>query len=276
MSHLLIFGLGYTAARLAIVLRAQGWRVTGVTRDGREGSLRWGDAGISHAINSATHILSSVPPATGDPVLDQYGPHLCAWRGQWLGYLSTTGVYGDTQGAWVDEESALGRSARSSPRSTAEVAWRSLNAHAPVHIFRLPGIYGPFGRSALDRVRAGRAHRIANIGAHVFCRIHVDDIVSTLIASLTQPATQLAIYNVSDDEPAPGNDVIEFACDLLKQPYPPLLPLDEANLVPIARSFYTSGWRRVRNAKIKRDLGVTLRYPTYREGLVACLQEELT
>jgi nucleoside-diphosphate-sugar epimerase len=276
MSHLLIFGLGYTATRLTAALRALGWRVTGITRDGREGSLRWGDADILRAIDTATHILSSVPPATGDPVLNQYGPILCKWRGQWLGYLSTTGVYGDTQGAWVDEESALGLSARSSPRSAAEGAWRDLSAQAPVHIFRLPGIYGPFGRSALDRVREGRAHRIANIGAHMFCRIHVDDIVGTLIASLVKPAVQQAIYNVSDDEPAPGNDVIEFACDLLHQAYPPLLPLHEANLVPIARSFYTSGWRRVRNDKIKRDLGVVLRYPTYREGLVACLHEDMT
>jgi nucleoside-diphosphate-sugar epimerase len=274
MSHLLIFGLGYTAARLATALRALGWRVTGITRDGRDGSLRWGDAEIFQAINEATHILSSVPPATGDPVLDHYGSILSNWRGQWLGYLSTTGVYGDTQGAWVDEESALSLSARSSPRSVAEAAWRSLNAQTPVHIFRLPGIYGPFGRSALDRVREGRAHRIANIGAHVFCRIHVDDIVSTLIASLAQPVAHLSIYNVSDDEPAPGNAVTEYACDLLKHPYPPLLSLDAANLSPMARSFYTSGWRRVRNDKIKRDLGVTLRYPTYREGLLACLNEE--
>jgi nucleoside-diphosphate-sugar epimerase len=271
---MLIFGLGYTATRLATALLALGWRVTGITRDGRDDSLRWGDADIFPAIKNATHILSSVPPASGDPVLGQYGSALCSWRGQWLGYLSTTGVYGDTQGAWVDEESALGSSARSSPRSAAEAAWRSLPAQTPVHVFRLPGIYGPFGRSALDRVREGRAHRIANVGAHVFCRIHVDDIVSTLIASLIKPATDLSIYNVSDDEPAPGNAVTEYACDLLKRPYPPLLSLDAAGLAPMSRSFYTSGWRRVRNDKIKRDLGVTLRYPNYREGLLACLNEE--
>lgn len=276
MNHLLIFGLGYTAARLSIALRGLGWRVTGITRDGRLGSLRWGDPNISAAIASATHILSSVPPANGDSVLDHYGPDLTAWRGVWLGYLSTTGVYGDTQGAWVDEESPLGVSTRSSPRALAEAAWRQLEVPAPVHVFRLPGIYGPHGRSALDRVREGRAHRIADMSAHIFCRIHVDDIVTTLIASLLQPAPCMTIYNVSDDEPAPGNAVTEYVCDLLNAPYPPLLPLEQAGLSPMAQSFYTSGYRRVRNDKIKRDLGVTLRYPDYRQGLLACLTEEIS
>jgi nucleoside-diphosphate-sugar epimerase len=274
MSHLLIFGLGYTATRLATQLRGLGWQVSGVTRDGRNGSLRWGDSAIAPRIASATHILSSVPPATGDPVLDQYGASLRNWRGTWLGYLSTTGVYGHTQGAWVDEDSPLNDSIRSTPRALAEAAWRALDTLAPVHIFRLPGIYGPGGRSALDRVREGRAHRIADLGDHVFCRIHVDDIVTTLIASLTHPAGPMTIYNVSDDAPASGNAVIEYTCDLLALPYPPLLPLDDAGLSAMARSFYTSGWRRVRNNKIKHDLGVVLRYPTYREGLVACLKEE--
>jgi nucleoside-diphosphate-sugar epimerase len=275
MSHLLIFGLGYTATRLSVALRRLGWRVTGITRDGRDGSLHFGDTAISAAITSATHILSSVPPASGEPVLDLYGADLAVWHGAWLGYLSTTGVYGDTQGAWVDEESPLGTSTRSSPRALAETAWRQLAAQSPVHVFRLPGIYGPHGRSALDRVREGRAHRIADAGAHVFCRIHVDDIVATLVASLLRPASCMTIYNVSDDEPAPGNAVTEYACDLLKTPYPPLLPLNKTELSPMARSFYTSGYRRVHNDKIKRDLGVTLRYPDYRKGLLACLMEEI-
>ncbi len=279
MSHLLIFGLGYTAARLAVALRAVGWRVTGITRDGRNGTLCWGDAAIESAIFDATHILSSVPPADmGDPVLVQYGDSLRSWRGSWLGYLSTTGVYGDTRGGWVDEKSPLNDATRSAPRAQAEAAWRSLTSLTNVHIFRLPGIYGPGGRSALDRVREGRAHRIdlqaSGLGGHVFCRIHVDDIVATLIASMQQPAEALAIYNVSDDEPASGTAVTEYACDLLSLPYPPLQPLNRADLSPMAQGFYTSGWRRVKNDKIKRDLGIRLRYPTYREGLRACLEED--
>jgi hypothetical protein len=274
MSHLLIFGYGYTAARLATQLRASGWQVTGVTRSGREGTLCWGDTAVESAIASASHILSSVPPEGGDPLLLRHGAKLQAWRGTWLGYLSTTGVYGDTQGAWVSEASPLLQSVRSSPRAEAEAAWRQLPSEAPVHIFRLPGIYGPGGRSALDRVREGRVHRIADMPEHVFCRIHVDDIVIALVASLLRPAAALAIYNVSDDEPASGNTVTEFACDLLGQPYPPLLPLDAAGLSAMARSFYASGFRRVDNTKIKRDLGVVLRYPSFREGLRACLDEE--
>jgi nucleoside-diphosphate-sugar epimerase len=274
MSHLLIFGMGYTATRLATQLRAQGWQVTGITRDGRNDSLCWGNSAIEAAIASSTHILSSVPPAIVDPVLDQYGSSLSHWRGAWLGYLSATGVYGDARGDWVDEASPLSDTSRNTPRALAEAAWRMFNSAAPIHIFRLPGIYGPGGRSALDRVREGRAHRIANLGDHVFCRIHVDDIVSSLIASLHHPAGPMTIYNVTDDEPAPGNAVVEYACDLLGLPYPPLLPIEEAGLSAQARSFYTSGWRRVRNDKIKRDLGVPLRYPTYREGLLACLNAE--
>ncbi len=277
MSHLLIFGYGYTAARLATALRAEGWHVTGITRSGRDNTLAWGDPKIDDAVSHATHILSSVPPdATDDPVLARYGTALRVWPGVWLGYLSTTGVYGDTQGAWVDEDSPLLQSVRSSPRAQAEAAWRMFSTAAPVHVFRLPGIYGPGGRSALDRVREGRAHRIADIGDHVFCRIHVDDIVQTLLASLLQPAAQLAIYNVSDDKPASGNQVTEYACDLLGASYPPLLPLDQAGLSAMGRSFYTSGYRRVDNSKIKRDLAVVLRYPSYREGLRACLEEDMS
>jgi hypothetical protein len=274
MSHLLIFGYGYTAARLGSEARAAGWQVTGITRSGRDGTLRWGDPAIDDAIPAATHILSSVPPDGDDPVLRAYGAALQAWPGAWLGYLSTTGVYGDTQGAWVSEESALLQLVRSSPRAAAEAAWRALPSLAPVHIFRLPGIYGPGGRSALDRVREGRAHRIADLPGHVFCRIHVDDIVTSVMASLRQPDRAMTIYNVSDDRPASGNDVTEYACDLLGRPYPPLLPLAEAGLSAMGQSFYTSGYRRVRNTKIKRALGVVLRYPSYREGLRACLKEE--
>jgi nucleoside-diphosphate-sugar epimerase len=266
MSHLLIFGMGYTGTRLAKAMRARGWQVHGVTRSGRDGTLIWGTPEVLQVAASATHILSSVPPLQdGDAVLRDYADAL---RAPWLGYLSTTGVYGDTQGAWVDENAPLGSSTRSHPRARAEALWRDI---PNIHIFRLPGIYGPFGRSALDRVREGRAHRI-DMPQHVFCRIHVDDIVATLIAALSKPKP--GIYNVSDDLPTSGNDVIEYACELLGLPFPALKTLDDAGLTPLSRSFYTDGFRRVRNDKIKRDLGVVLRYPSYREGLQACLADE--
>jgi nucleoside-diphosphate-sugar epimerase len=281
MRELLIFGMGYTATRLAKHLRAEGWTVHGTTRDGREDSLKWGDPAIPRLIEDSSHILSSIP-ADGkgppyDPVLrDHYG-QLREFKGHWIGYLSSTGVYGDTRGGWVDETSDVTDSHRTG-RGLAERAWRELASltHAPVHIFRLPGIYGPGGRSALDRVREGRAHRIdlekSAIADHVFSRIHVDDIVKTVHASMKTPGKVLDIFNVCDDEPASGTLVTEFACDLLGLPYPPLQSLAEAKLSPMGRSFYDS-WRRVRNDKIKRVLGIRLTYPSYREGLQACLLE---
>ncbi len=282
--HILIFGLGYTASRLATRLISDGWRVTATTRDGRNGTLKWGDPQIAQAIATASHILSSVPPdGSGplfDPVLKAYYNDLRDWPGRWLGYLSTTGVYGDTKGAWVDETSPARSKSRQTNRTEADLRWRELGgiSVAPVHIFRLPGIYGPGGRSALDRVREGRANRIdlimSGIESHVFSRVHVDDIVEALARSLKSPARRgPEIFNVTDDEPASGNAVIEHACDLLGRPYPPLKLLSDPAVSSMSRSFYAD-CRRVKNDKIKRVLGVKLRYPTYREGLAACLKED--
>ena len=254
MSHLLIFGLGYTATRIADSLRAQGWQVEAT---GRAGDLTFDDAdAVRAALGRATHVLSSVPPAgDSDPVLDRYGDRL---GHGWLGYLSSTGVYGDAQGAWVDESAPTGTGRRSA-RSEADARWLALGAR----VFRLPGIYGP-GRSALDRVREGRAQRI-DMAGQVFSRVHVEDIVSGVLAGLIGPP---GAYNLADDLPCSQNAVIEEACRLLVVPPPPLQSLDEANLSPMARGFYAEN-RRVANGKAKRVLGWKPRYPTFREGLAS-------
>ncbi len=305
MNTLFIFGLGYTSQVLVERLDAD-WEVVGTTRSGvlpspvegqggrvreplliftsqtpnpdpsphggrEKGSvLRFDDTvAVTNAITSATHILSSVPPddnpAHPDPVLRHYGAALKTINPRWLGYLSSTGVYGDTGGAWVDESSPIGTGRRTT-RADCDLAWQQ---DTRSHIFRLPGIYGPT-RSPLNRVRTGRAHRI-DLPGHVFCRIHVADIVSTLIASMKSP--QPGIYNISDDEPASGAAVTEYACDLTGTPYPALQSLTEASLSPMGRDFYAES-RRVDNRKIKHDLGVRLAYPTYREGITACLKME--
>jgi hypothetical protein len=252
-----IFGLGYTASRIATALEACGWEVVST---GRDGTLAFDDAtNVRLALTDSSHVLSSVPPeGTGcDPVLDGYGEALA---GKWLGYLSSTGVYGDTGGAWVDESAAIGTGRRTA-RAEADAEWLARGAR----VFRLPGIYGP-SRSALERVRAGKAHRI-DLPGQVFSRIHVDDIVSAALAALDAPGDA---YNVADDEPCSQNAVIEHACRLLGLPAPPLLSLEVANLSPMARAFYAEN-RRVANGKAKRVLGWAPRYPTYREGLAASL-----
>lgn len=280
--HLFCFGLGYTARRLADRLLSLGWRVSGTCR-GAEKQAALAAAGISahrfdrdqpladidRLLAGATHLLSSVPPdAMGDPVIDHHGadidraaPHLV-----WTGYLSTTGVYGDRGGAWVDEASELAPSGeRGLRRLRAERAW--LARAQPAHLFRLAGIYGP-GSSALDTVRAGRARRVVKPG-QVFSRIHVDDIVAVLMASMAAPRSGAA-YNVCDDDPAPPADVITHACELLGVAPPPEVPYDRAELSPMARSFYDDN-KRCRNERIKRELGVHLAYPDYRRGLAALL-----
>lgn len=210
----------------------------------------------------------------GDPVLALHGAAIAAApRLQWVGYLSTTGVYGDTGGAKVDETAPLNPSnARSRYRVEAEAAWLAFGqTHGvAVHVFRLAGIYGP-GRSALDKVRAGHARRI-DLPGHAFSRIHVDDIAAVLRASMAAPDAG-RVYNVCDDEAAPGGDVVSFACDLLGAPPPPLVALADAELSAMAHSFYNDN-RRISNARMTRELGVTLRYPTYREGLAAILAAE--
>jgi nucleoside-diphosphate-sugar epimerase len=263
MGKLLIFGLGYTATRIAAGIRARGWQVAAT---GSAGDIAFADrAAVLAALGEASHVLSSVPPdrAGGDPVLEAYG---AALEGKALFYLSSTGVYGDRAGAWVDEATptiAEAGEGRRNARAEADLAWLRLGARA----FRLPGIYGP-GRSALDRVREGKARRI-DLPDQVFSRVHVDDIASGVIAALTQDAPPGA-YNLGDDLPCSGNEVTEHACRLLGLSLPPLESLEEANLSEMARGFYMEN-RRVANGKAKRVLGWSPRYPTYVEGLAALL-----
>jgi len=273
---LLSFGHGYAAAALAASL-PPGWRVIGTTRDpARVPALRatgvepvlWDDAAaIDAAIAAASHVLVSVPPGgPEDPVLARHGPALAARAPEWIGYLSTTGVYGDRQGGWVDEDSPLDPAGpRGRWRVAAETAWRALSPRTEV--FRLAGIYGP-GRSALDRVRAGTAQRIVKPG-QVFSRIHVEDIARVLAAAIAPPHPGAA-WNLADDEPAPPQDVIAFAATLLGLPVPPDIPFETADLSPMARSFYAES-KRVSNARIRERLGLRLIHPDYRAGLGAIL-----
>lgn len=254
--RLFIFGLGYSAGRIAAAAMAGGWEVVST---GRAGTLRFDDAGsVRMALADADQVLSSVPPgADGDPVLLAYGDALAGKR---LTYLSSTGVYGDTGGAWADESAPVGTGRRTA-RAEADAEWLRRGAR----VLRLPGIYGP-GRSALDRVREGKAHRI-DLADQVFSRVHVDDIVSAAMLALDAPA---GAYNISDDLPCSQNEVIEHACALLGLPQPPLQSLDEAGLSPMARAFYAEN-RRVANGKARRVLGWSPRYPDYRKGLAALL-----
>ena len=256
MSHLLIFGLGYTASRIAAELRRRGWVVEAT---GSAGDLNFRDgAAVRDALTRASHVLSSAPPADGledgaDPVLGRYGTDLTQ---EWVGYLSSTGVYGDAGGAWVDETAEIGTGRRTA-RAEADGKWLERGAR----VFRLPGIYGP-ERNALTRVQAGRANRI-DLPGQVFSRVHVDDIVSGVIAGLAAPA---GAYNLSDDLPASQNSVIEEACALLGRNPPPLLTLEEAKLSPMARGFYGEN-RRVANGKARRVLGWRPAYPDFKVGL---------
>lgn len=274
---LFIFGLGFSGQAIARAALDMGWAVSGSTRSGdggRNAEIRRHVFDRDHpldadALDGVTHVLSAVPPdAHGDPVLDLNLTRLRELAPRWVGYLSTTGVYGDHGGAWVNEKTAatpnLDRSRR---RLAAEQAWTA--SDLPVHIFRLAGIYGP-GRSALDSVRDGSARRIAKPG-QVFSRIHVDDIAQTILASIARPNAG-AIYNVCDDDPAPPEDVIAHAAQLLGRPIPPVLDWDQAvhSLSPMALSFYADN-KRVDNGRIKRELGIVLRYPSYRQGLAAML-----
>lgn len=263
MGQMLIFGMGYAAGHLAERLRARGWEVDGTTRDGRGESIAFADDGaVLAALRGATHILSSVPPVDGgDPVLARYGQAIAVAPANWTGYLSSTGVYGDSGGAWVDESAPI--KGRRADRNAADAAWEALRGD--MRVFRLPGIYGP-GRSILDRIGEGRAHRIAAVD-QVFSRVHVDDIVGGVIASFASAA---GVYNLADDEPCHQNRLVEWGCAMLDAPLPPLRTLDEAGLSPAARAFYAEN-RRVANGKAKRLLGWAPRYPSFREGLAACL-----
>ena len=256
MARLFIFGIGYTAGRLAERLCTDGWGVAGTSRDGREGTIAFDDGDRVRAeLAAATHVLSSVPPdAAGDPVLERYGDVLAT---RWLGYLSSTGVYGDVGGAWVDESAPVG-GGRRRVRAEADAAWLARRAR----VFRLPGIYGP-GRSALERVVEGRAHRVDAPG-QVFSRVHVDDVVAGVIAGFDAPA---GAYNLADDLPASQNAVVEYAARLLGMAPPPLVAIE--NLPAAARGFYAEN-RRVANGKAKWLLGWRPLYPDYRSGLARC------
>ena len=284
MKTLLSFGHGYSARALTPLLLAQGWTVIGTTRsDEKAEALRaegvqpviFG-AQLDTALARASHVLISAgPDVTGDPVLNAYLPILETHLGSkaWVGYLSTTGVYGDHDGGWVDEDTPLTPTTRRGRlRVEAEAAWQDLAARtgAPLHIFRLAGIYGP-GRGPFEKVRNGSARRIVKPG-QVFSRIHVDDIAQVLMASIARPDPG-AIYNLCDDDPAPPQDVIGHAAELLGLPLPPEVAFEAAEMSPMARSFYAES-KRVRNDRIKADLGVTLRFPDYRSGLANLLQRD--
>jgi nucleoside-diphosphate-sugar epimerase len=287
LSTLFCFGLGYTARVLATRLMAQGWRVAGTARSennlqsirdfGAEAALFDGNSpgpGVAGLLGQSTHVLVSIPPGgDGDAALRLHAQDLAETPGiEWIGYLSTVGVYGDRQGGWVDETSApMPRGPRAKRRLEAERGWMAFGekAEKPVHIFRLPGIYGP-GRNALTALKSGKARRIVKPG-QVFNRAHVADIANTLEASIRRPRAG-GVYNVADNEPAPPQDVVAFAADLLGIEPPPETPFDEADLSPMGRSFYGE-CKRVKNELIKSELGVELSYPTYREGLRALAAE---
>jgi len=288
--HLFCFGLGYSARVLAGRLASEGWAVSGTCRDEATRQALAAEGFRAHlfdrehplddpvaALSGVTDVLSSVPPDDeGDPVLDLHGAEIAAMAGlRWIGYLSTTGVYGDTGGTLVDETAPLNpTSERSRRRIAAERQWLELyrSHRLPVHVFRLAGIYGP-GRNAIDQVRAGQARRIDKPG-QLFSRIHVEDVASTLRASMARPDPG-AIYNVCDDVPASQSDVVAYACALLDVTPPTPIPLEElaAEMSPMALSFWRDN-RRVDNSRMKHDLGAQLRYPDYRSGLQALLQSK--
>ncbi|MEC9433203.1 MAG: SDR family oxidoreductase [Pseudomonadota bacterium] len=292
MPTLLSLGHGYSARRLARDLVAEGWRVIGTTRspekaealraEGVEAMVWPGDRSgaapaeaIRPALAAASHLLISAgPDAEGDPALRAAGAEIAAAAGglDWAGYLSTTGVYGDRGGDWIDETAERAPSTRRGAwRVAAEDAWLALHRDhgLPVHIFRLAGIYGP-GRGPFEKVRQGTARRIVKEG-QVFSRIHVDDIAAVLRASMSRPAPGRA-YNVCDDAPAPPQDVIAEAARLLGLPIPPEVAFEDAEMTPMARSFYSES-KRTSNARLHEELGVALRHPDYKAGLRALLAE---
>jgi nucleoside-diphosphate-sugar epimerase len=285
--HLFCFGLGYSARALAENLVAEGWKISGTTRSAAKAAeleaagfipyIFDGTAPLKNAaavLKDITHILISIPPgADGDAALEWHGHDIAsAPRLQWLGYLSTTGVYGDKGGDWVSEETPPApTSPRGQWRLQAEEGWLNLwrECKTPVQLFRLAGIYGP-GQNQLEAIISGTARRIIKPG-QVFSRIHRDDIVGVLKASITRPNPG-AVYNLCDDEAAPPQEVISYAAALLGRAAPPAVPFDEAELSPMAASFYAEN-KRVRNDRIKQELGVKLAYPTYREGLKTLFEQ---
>ncbi|MDF1856344.1 SDR family oxidoreductase [Pseudooceanicola sp.] len=280
MNTLLSLGHGYSARALAQLLPPKDWRIHATTRSPDKAAALRGGTVVAHVfpgddltatLDAATHLLISAgPDAEGDPMLRHLRAAITARAGQfaWVGYLSTTGVYGNHDGGWVDEATPLTPSTRRGKwRVAAEAEWRAI-AGLPLHVFRLAGIYGP-GRGPFAKVRAGTARRIVKPG-QVFSRIHVADIAQVLAASMARPDPG-AVYNLCDDDPAPPEDVIAHAATLLDLPLPPEENFATAEMTPMARSFYAES-KRVRNDRIKDDLGVRLIYPTYRDGLAALLE----
>ena len=277
MKHLLCFGFGFSAEALARKLDPREWRVSGTSRS-PEGVAAINAQGFEGALfnelntipASVTHIVTSVPQSVdGDPVLQQFSHELIsrAKSFDWVAYLSTTGVYGDRAGAWVDEDSALQPNTdRGQRRVDAEAAWKQV-ADLPLHIFRLAGIYGP-RRNAFESLKSGKAQRVIKQG-QIFSRIHVEDIAGVLLASINNPNPG-RVYNLADDEPCPPQDVIAYAAELLGLPIPPDIPFEDAKLSAMAKSFYADS-KRVSNARIKSELGYELKYPNYRVGLKALL-----
>lgn len=273
------FGLSYSTLCLAWQLIAEGWQISGTSRsaDKKKALAAEGlrcvlydgsrtEPDVVALLQDATHVLLSIPPDDeGDPAYRHYGETLRSLPGlQWVGYFSTTGVYGDHQGGWVDENTPPHPvSGRQNLRVVAEAQW--LESGLPVHIFRLAGIYGP-GRNPIEQLRRGTAKRIFKEN-QFFSRIHVEDIAAVVRASIAKP-TPGEIFNVCDNEPAPAHEVVAYAAELIGVTPPPLVPCEEADLSPMARSFYSNS-RKVRNDKLKQMLGVSLHYPTYREGLQA-------
>ena len=281
MARLLIFGLGFSGAAIARAAHAAGLEVAATSRNPEAHAAPFGTRIIGFeaagaAIAEATHLLVTAPPGeAGDPVLAHYADQISKSRGLgWVGYLSTTGVYGDRQGGWVDEKT---EPAPTSPRAVrrleAETAWRAVAAGRPLDIFRLAGIYGP-SRSALNEARSGRARRILQPG-HAFGRIHVEDIAGGVLAAIARPPQGTRILNFSDDEPAESAAVAQEAARLLGKPPPPAIPLGEAwpGMSDMARSFWAEN-RRVASAATQQVLGYRWKYPSFREGLKAILEQE--
>jgi nucleoside-diphosphate-sugar epimerase len=279
MPRLFVFGLGYSALALAKALKKDGCSIAGTCR-GADGVHRLEQHGIDPVqfdgtapldprhLAGATHLLCSIPADPDDPALRHNAGLIAGSPGlEWIGYLSTTSVYGVTDGSLVDEDWPCDPdSARGRRRLAAERAWQSLPL--PGHVFRLSGIYGP-GRSIFETIKGGRAQRIVKPG-QVFNRIHVDDIAGVVAASIAAPSPG-RVYNVADDMPAPSADLVTYACKLLKIRPPKEIPFEKAVLSPMAREFWADN-KRIDNGRIKAELGIRLRYPTYREGLNAIFE----
>ncbi len=277
MNTLLTLGHGYSAAALAALLIPQGWQVIGTARSPEKAQELQASgvspilypADLQDVLSKASHILiTAAPDANGDIFLQNHGAQIAKSNAVWVGYLSTTAVYGDHKGAWVTEDTPTApQSPRASARVLAENQW--LSTALPVQIFRLAGIYGP-GRGPFAKVRDGTARRIIKEN-QIFSRIHVADIAATLAASIARPRAG-AIYNVCDNNPAPPQDVLTFAANLLGLPPPPEVDFATAELPEMTRSFYSES-KRVDNRRIKEELGVELNYPTYQAGLGAMLKQ---